>query len=281
MSLGFLAFFTVGMLVLVGIRAYAIYQVNQIIVRMGHHFNGTVVQKGSFYSKAIVRFLHGGRHCQLELVSTRLNQRIGDPVAVKLTVQWPEGDFRFSLTPEGYKDFFSRIFLGTEDILIGDFFFDKRYFIQSDVPAMLMARFDERVKTLVKKIDVGHLQWDSRATKIKQISAFGTTFFAVVSMVPDQDKLLSMVRNGVALVDAIGGDGETILYVEDDVIGLNLDSCLNRGIGADCLVCGDEIHGPAYVVCNKCTTPHHAECWSYVGCCSVYACGSKFAKPAK
>jgi hypothetical protein len=26
------------------------------------------------------------------------------------------------------------------------------------------------------------------------------------------------------------------------------------------------------VYCGKCRTPHHEECWSYVGQCSTYGC---------
>ena len=33
------------------------------------------------------------------------------------------------------------------------------------------------------------------------------------------------------------------------------------------------------VVCEKCTTPHHEECWRYVGQCSTYACYGKRFSP--
>jgi hypothetical protein len=53
---------------------------------------------------------------------------------------------------------------------------------------------------------------------------------------------------------------------------------------AHCLVCGDEMSLPgsppvegadrAVVFCAGCGTPHHEDCFSYSGSCSVYACGS-------
>ena len=38
-----------------------------------------------------------------------------------------------------------------------------------------------------------------------------------------------------------------------------------------CRVCGEAILGPC-VLCSTCETPHHGDCWSYGGGCSVYGC---------
>jgi hypothetical protein len=47
-----------------------------------------------------------------------------------------------------------------------------------------------------------------------------------------------------------------------------------------CKVCGEVIAGGPVVLCSSCRTPHHRECWEYVGACSIYGCGSKMAEPA-
>lgn len=41
--------------------------------------------------------------------------------------------------------------------------------------------------------------------------------------------------------------------------------------GGDCQVCGAVMEG-GLVVCAKCRTPHHEECWVYNGACSTYGC---------
>jgi hypothetical protein len=46
-----------------------------------------------------------------------------------------------------------------------------------------------------------------------------------------------------------------------------------------CGVCGEETR-TRKVVCSRCATPHHSECWSYSGGCSVYACGETEARGA-
>jgi len=41
--------------------------------------------------------------------------------------------------------------------------------------------------------------------------------------------------------------------------------------GGECQVCGERME-TRVVFCARCRTPHHEECWSYVGQCSTYAC---------
>ena len=40
--------------------------------------------------------------------------------------------------------------------------------------------------------------------------------------------------------------------------------------GGECPVCGTVM--AASVRCEACRTPHHSECWQYMGRCSTYAC---------
>ena len=47
-----------------------------------------------------------------------------------------------------------------------------------------------------------------------------------------------------------------------------------------CKVCLESIEGGPIVVCSSCRTPHHRECWEYVGSCSIYGCGCKMGEPA-
>lgn len=42
-----------------------------------------------------------------------------------------------------------------------------------------------------------------------------------------------------------------------------------------CKVCGEPIAGGAVIVCAVCGTPHHRDCWEYVGACSIYGCDGK------
>ena len=39
----------------------------------------------------------------------------------------------------------------------------------------------------------------------------------------------------------------------------------------DCQVCGEKMESRV-IFCAKCRTPHHEECWSYIGQCSTFGC---------
>jgi hypothetical protein len=39
-----------------------------------------------------------------------------------------------------------------------------------------------------------------------------------------------------------------------------------------CLVCGEGVTAEM-VICRRCQTPHHKECWHYYGSCTTYGCG--------
>jgi hypothetical protein len=47
-----------------------------------------------------------------------------------------------------------------------------------------------------------------------------------------------------------------------------------ESLDASCRVCGDPI-GQDVVYCGTCKTPHHYDCWTYNGACSIYGCGGK------
>jgi hypothetical protein len=42
-----------------------------------------------------------------------------------------------------------------------------------------------------------------------------------------------------------------------------------------CKVCGEPIDDSEIIVCAACNTPHHRDCWEYVGACSIYGCNGK------
>ena len=43
---------------------------------------------------------------------------------------------------------------------------------------------------------------------------------------------------------------------------------------ARCGVCGESLANEI-VVCRRCNTPHHRDCWQFGGGCATYACGSR------
>jgi hypothetical protein len=90
------------------------------------------------------------------------------------------------------------------------------------------------------------------------------------------------VRNGAELISLV----ETLLDLHDqalltqtqDITFLEQDAAqvLEQPV---CRVCGEAIR-EELVFCRRCKTPHHRDCWLYVGRCSVFGCGeSQFREP--
>jgi len=46
-----------------------------------------------------------------------------------------------------------------------------------------------------------------------------------------------------------------------------------HGVTPRCRVCGAPVDGD-HVCCRQCDTPHHGDCWDYVGGCATFGCGS-------
>ncbi|MFO0958777.1 MAG: RING finger protein [Isosphaeraceae bacterium] len=46
-----------------------------------------------------------------------------------------------------------------------------------------------------------------------------------------------------------------------------------------CKVCGDAIVAE-FVYCGQCRTPHHRDCWTFVGGCSIFGCQGKHCTSA-
>lgn len=68
--------------------------------------------------------------------------------------------------------------------------------------------------------------------------------------------------------------GLSLTPPELDTAGVYLVEMLyEAGRGARCGVCGEEA-AARRVLCAKCATPHHSECWEYQGGCSIFGCGS-------
>jgi hypothetical protein len=53
------------------------------------------------------------------------------------------------------------------------------------------------------------------------------------------------------------------------------DACQEDTGPPTCKVCGEPISNGEVIVCASCSTPHHRDCWEYIGACSIYGCNGK------
>lgn len=195
--------------------------------------------------EARVEFRPPGKHDE---GGTRLSVPLPKPAAGTLHV-----------LPEGFAQSFLKMF-GAQDLRVGDPLFDARYVVKA-TPESFAARVfhpDRRAGLIlaIRKlegmsdptIDVG--TQDLRIRVREEVGSEG--------------RLMGLVGVAERLLE--------ILQCEPDI---ELGD-LRTGSRSTCPVCGSDL-GDLVVRCAACKTPQHAECWTYVGQCSTYACsGTKF-----
>jgi hypothetical protein len=163
---------------------------------------------------------------------------------------------------------------GTRLVRLGDQEFDRGYVVQANDPDMARAFLAPDVR------------W-----AIGNLSRLGPPGGMLVSINPE--RLLVQVDRNLALhADSLGQAVHEALVIHDG-LQEGVASRLNQGIAIVsagpaapedagppiCKVCGEPIVTPA-VLCAICRTPHHRDCWEFVGACSIYGCHGKQNVPA-
>ncbi|MBI2943912.1 MAG: hypothetical protein HYY25_06900 [Candidatus Wallbacteria bacterium] len=81
-----------------------------------------------------------------------------------------------------------------------------------------------------------------------------------------------LLEEVLARMDVLCASITEIFRVDSDGI-VHIDA---RGVvpaDSRCRVCGEPLER-ATVTCAACETPHHADCWQYLGRCAIFGCGS-------
>ncbi len=148
---------------------------------------------------------------------------------------------------------------GASNLRTGDADFDDAYVVLSN-PLSLAARlFDlgrsERIRRLVRSLCGCRVDLSRNSFT-----------FRVESLPASDERLLRWVGTACQLLEEIllaGTDDGSVLWVDGATAEVG-----------QCQVCGTPMRSNL-VACSRCRTPHHEECWEYVGRCSTYACGER------
>lgn len=185
---------------------------------------------------------------------------------------WPERALRCEIYPHGMFDRLGALF-GMRDLDIGSPRFDADYVIQGrDLPAirgLLSGGVQARINALRShgNPDV-YVSWEAGWLTIRKQQIYRS-----------YEDLHAFVLLSLSLFDAafatraegiefLGELQQTSEIVSDPLL-LPVDQEVS------CQVCGERITQADVVFCERCRTPHHADCWNYYGACAVYACGCK------
>ena len=156
--------------------------------------------------------------------------------------------------------------IGMRDIEVGDRVFDQRFMITSNNSAAARNLLSTSARHLISLVRGPRVEDDIHVRIVG-----GEMWVAKRNMRGEPDELLNFVQLTLALYDAmLGQPSAGIEFLDEGIV---------RGDAPICQVCGEVIAAPE-VQCTRCFTPHHHECWVYLGGCSIYGCRGKDCEPA-
>jgi hypothetical protein len=92
----------------------------------------------------------------------------------------------------------------------------------------------------------------------------GTLLVKKLSLIKDYYRLQQYVQLAIDLYDqAVLTLGQGIEFVEQPEPP--------KATEVICQICGEPVTSDM-VLCRRCKTPHHRDCWQYYGACSTYGC---------
>ena len=159
---------------------------------------------------------------------------------------------------------------------MGDAEFDRAFIVQANDPEM------------ARDFLTAPVRW-----ALANLLRLGPPGGMLVSINPER-MLVQVDRNLGASVEALASGVREALTIHD---GLRTGVAARLGEGVSivaagpasaedagppvCKVCGEAISGAGSpkVFCSTCRTPHHRDCWDFIGACSVFGCKGKTASP--
>ncbi len=163
---------------------------------------------------------------------------------------------------------------GTRSILTGDLDFDHSFAVQANDPEMARDFLNPQVRWALGNIQRlvhpgGMLVSINPERLLVQIDR---------NLGQHTEALMQAVSESLVLHDGLLHGVSRRISEGIDIVGTAVPSAIDDG-PPTCKVCGNPIEEGPILVCNACHTPHHRECWEWVGTCSIYGCGCKHAVP--
>jgi hypothetical protein len=251
----FLIFIVVGIIV-VAVNVAQRNRMLEALQRVAARVGGTV-DEGGFLGRPQMRFRIGGRDARIEVHAGSKNHPPYTRVTVDARGRSPGS---LHLLPEGFGQSFLKIF-GAQDIEIGDAAFDADFVIKATPESLAYGLFSperrRRVTGAVYRIrSLGDPKVDLDANQLSvQVRAY----------LASEGALLQLVKTAEEFGEFLWGTPVEPGIQVGEVRILS---------GGECPVCGTRM-GTGVVRCQACQTPHHSECWAYMGRCSTYGCGGK------
>ena len=194
----------------------------------------------------------------------------------RVVVRFAEGiPFRLELIPSG-RPTPPQPPKGTRAVRVGDANFDRSFFVQANDPEM------------ARDFLTAPVRW-----AIEGLTRLGPPGGMLVSINPERllvqvdrnlgqhaNTLSAAVREALAIHDGL--QAGVLARLSEGVAVVAAGPAAPEDAGPPtCKVCGDLIADTPWVVCTTCQTPHHQDCWEFIGACSIFGCTGKFSRPGR
>jgi hypothetical protein len=229
--------------------------------RIAQRLGGSVAEGGMFTEPGLNLRLDG-RGTRVEFYGGSKNSSPYSKVIVNAGGASPGV---LHILEEGFGHSFLKLF-GAQDLEIGDREFDRQYVIKA-TPGVLATRLFSPDRRLEGMRIVRRLRGYSRGTFDLDTQ---TVTVMVRQYLRDESDLMMLITCAKDFAAFVLGTTASVEVRRGDIV---MDE-VRVATGGECPVCGTAMNTET-VRCELCRTPHHAECWQYMGRCSTYACQGK------
>ncbi|MDP6444545.1 MAG: RING finger protein [Pirellulaceae bacterium] len=221
---------------------------------IAQRYGGSFVS-GGWFSRPVVHFRYGHDRIHVTIHTSRINKRNYTHIGL----DWPDGAFRCEIMSRWAYIPNQLEFRGLHESLAGDISFDRDYVVLTDDHEELRRLLTPGVMMLVNRLrglfgdNFVHLSFNH-----------GSLSVVKQRLVEQNEPLESYLRSFLELYDQAMLTRTVGIEFSETGDGVVLTEAV-------CQVCGEDIVTDM-VFCQRCRTPHHRDCWDYIGACSVYGC---------
>ena len=231
---------------------------------LAQRFHGTLHRMGLRGMPQVV-FSYRSARVTVEALA-RVPQDLGSGPAVRICLPWPEAALRVEVRHPPQQPH-AAVPDGLQPVLLAPDDFARRCSVRGMDPRAVAEFFNEVIRWHVERLCTQPVV----SPLCLQVGR-GVMAITKVLTVHRGAELIQVVEAALDLYDqALLTRTRGITFLEQ-----HSAQVLEQAV---CRICGEEIR-EGLVFCRRCKTPHHRECWQYVGRCSVFACGeTQFREP--
>jgi hypothetical protein len=252
----------------VGMTCVAAYHINQLrdlrsaYRRVAKGCGGKATDGGLFFGPKLTFHREGAR---VEVSSMRSS--IGDFITIQADCS---RDDQWLTIRSRHWPLFVESAIGDRSVSTGNESFDKRYRVFGNDPAAIRQWLAPPAPAIVDRIrslgvdDDLHFELRPSSFVVRHFDTYESLVELITLVLALYDHIRTVSNKGISWVEPA------------PAAKAHLVSLRPRWL---CQVCGE---GPAadgstgeVVVCRRCKSPHHRDCWIYNGACSTYGCREK------